>query len=77
MTIQAAALMTQPAVTVLPQASLREIADLLAGKGIGAVPVCNPDGTLAGIVHRDRRVAAVPRVSPAAAGLVVDVTGRR
>lgn len=50
MTIEASTLMTHPVVTVTPQASLAEIAALLAERGISAVPVCNPDGTLAGIV---------------------------
>jgi CBS domain-containing protein len=50
MTIEASALMTSPVVTVMPQASVAEIAELLAKKGLSAVPVCGPDGTLAGIV---------------------------
>ena len=50
MTIDASALMTHPVVTVTPQASLAEIATLLAEHGFSAVPVCHPDGTLAGPV---------------------------
>lgn len=50
MPVLASELMTQPVVTVTPQATLAEIAELLAGKRISAVPVCNPGGALAGIV---------------------------
>ncbi len=50
MSIEASTLMTHPVVTVTPQASLAEIAALLAERGISAVPVCEADGTLAGIV---------------------------
>jgi CBS domain-containing protein len=50
MTMTAAELMTSPVVSVAPQARVAEIIELLASKRISAVPVCNPDGTLAGIV---------------------------
>ncbi len=43
-------IMTSPAVTVDPTASLAEIASLLSAKQISAVPVCHADGTLAGMV---------------------------
>jgi CBS domain-containing protein len=46
----AAEIMTAPAIVVALQASVAEIAALLADKHISAVPVCNPDGSLAGIV---------------------------
>jgi CBS domain-containing protein len=42
--------MTSPAFTVAPEATMAEIASLLAAKHISAVPVCAADGTLAGIV---------------------------
>jgi CBS domain-containing protein len=50
MTITAADLMTSPAVTVLPEADLSQVASLLVSKHISAVPVCYPDGSLAGII---------------------------
>lgn len=50
MAITAADVMTSPAIVVSPEASMAEIATLLAGKRISAVPVCKSDGTLAGIV---------------------------
>lgn len=50
MTITAAEIMTSPATTVMPQASVAEIAALLSSKKISAVPVCQPDGTLVAIV---------------------------
>jgi CBS domain-containing protein len=50
MSITAADVMTSPVVAVSPQASMAEIAALLASKHISAVPVCHPDNTLAGLV---------------------------
>jgi CBS domain-containing protein len=50
MTTTAAEIMTSPVVTVAPQTSVASIATLLAGNHISAVPVCWPDGTLAGLV---------------------------
>ena len=49
----AADIMTSPVVTVLPQASLAQIAELLNAKHISAVPVCDADGRLAGIVSEE------------------------
>jgi CBS domain-containing protein len=50
MPLLASQIMTSPAITVGPKAGVAEIAGLLAGRHISAVPVCNPDGSLAGIV---------------------------
>jgi CBS domain-containing protein len=50
MPITAAEIMTSPAFFVGPHASVENIVRLLAEKHISAVPVCNPDGTLAGII---------------------------
>jgi CBS domain-containing protein len=50
MTLTAAEIMTSPAITVAPQATIAEIAALLSTKRISAVPVCQPDGRLVGIV---------------------------
>lgn len=50
MTVTAKDIMTSPAVTVAPQASLAEVSALLVSKRISAVPVCNPDGSLAGLI---------------------------
>jgi CBS domain-containing protein len=50
MTTTAVEIMTSPVATVAPQASVVEIATLLSEKHISAVPVCRPDGTLAGLV---------------------------
>src|ERR1700730_106027 len=46
----AAEIMTSPAIVVEPETNLAEIFALLSGKHISAVPVCNPDDKLAGIV---------------------------
>jgi CBS-domain-containing membrane protein len=50
MGVTAADLMTSPAVTAQPEASLAEIADLMVSKNISAIPVCKADGTIAGII---------------------------
>ena len=50
MTMRAVDLMTSPAVTVQPEADLSQVASLLVIKRISAVPVCYPDGSLAGII---------------------------
>ncbi|HBK07328.1 MAG TPA: histidine kinase [Acetobacteraceae bacterium] len=50
MTITAADIMTAPAVVVLPETNMAEIASLLASKHFSAVPVCRADNTLVGIV---------------------------
>lgn len=50
MTVTAKDIMTSPAVTVAPQASVAEVSALLVSKRISAVPVCNPDGSLAGLI---------------------------
>src|SRR3954454_5602175 len=49
----AADIMTSPVVTVLPQASLKQVTELLNAKGISAVPVCDADGRLAGSVSEE------------------------
>lgn len=53
MSIRAAEIMTSPVTTASPQASLAEIASLLSSKHISAVPICNADGALVGIVSED------------------------
>jgi CBS domain-containing protein len=50
MAITAAEIMTSPAVVVAPEDNLAELALVLSTKHISAVPVCNPDKTLIGIV---------------------------
>jgi CBS domain-containing protein len=50
MTMTAAEIMTSPVITVAPDASVADIVAVLASKHISAVPVCGPEGTLAGIV---------------------------
>lgn len=50
MSVTAAEIMTRSPITALPGTSMAEIASLLAGNRISAVPVCGPDGVLLGIV---------------------------
>ena len=48
--MDASQIMTRFLVTVAPTATLGEIAKTLASHAVSGVPVCNPDGSLAGIV---------------------------
>ncbi len=50
MPITAAEIITAPAVVVLPETNMAEVASLLASKHFSAVPVCHADNTLVGIV---------------------------
>ncbi len=50
MSITARELMTSPVVTTDPKANLYQVAELLIRKRISAIPVCEPNGTLAGII---------------------------
>src|SRR5581483_3665266 len=43
-------LMTRDVVTVAPDATLKEVANLLVEHRIGGLPVCDADGTVLGIV---------------------------
>ncbi|CAH2031443.1 CBS domain-containing protein [Trichlorobacter ammonificans] len=43
-------IMTRDVVTVTPQTSIRELADLFVSKRIGSVPVLDAEGALVGIV---------------------------
>ena len=50
MAITAAELMTSQPVTVSPETGIGKVAELLVERRISAVPVCRPDGSLAGII---------------------------
>jgi CBS domain-containing protein len=50
MSITAADVMTSPATTIEPHMGIAAAADLLARKHISALPVCDPDGRLVGLV---------------------------
>ena len=50
MTMTAADLMTSPVITVTPDAGIGHVAELLVDRRISALPVCKPDGSLAGII---------------------------
>ncbi|WP_435120604.1 CBS domain-containing protein [Amycolatopsis thermoflava] len=49
-TLTAGSVMTRDLVTVTPDTEFKEIAALMAGAAISAVPVVGPDGALAGVV---------------------------
>jgi CBS domain-containing protein len=48
--LTAADLMTRDVITISPEGTLREAAELLVEKRISGVPVVEPDGTVAGIL---------------------------
>jgi len=50
MTIDAASIMTRKVITVRPEATVAEISKVLSQHGISAVPVCDNDGRLVGMV---------------------------
>jgi CBS-domain-containing membrane protein len=50
MSITAADIMTRPVIAVGRHTNIAEIASLLASRHFSAVPVCDPDNTLVGIV---------------------------
>lgn len=50
MTMTAADLMTFPVISVTPDAGIGHVAELMVDKRISALPVCKPDGSLAGII---------------------------
>lgn len=50
MALTAADIMTKPAIFVAPESALADVAKLLADRHISAVPVCQADGTLLGLV---------------------------
>lgn len=54
----AADLMTSPAVTVGPEATVKDIAAIFTGQGINRVPVTDPSGRLLGLVSRGDLVRA-------------------
>lgn len=66
----AAALMTSPAVTVTPQATLTQAARLMHRHQVKRLPVVGPDGTLAGIVSRADLLTAFLRSDESIAGEV-------
>jgi len=54
--------MTSPAVTVRDDASLAEMADLLAGRKVNRLPVTDSEGRLLGILARNDIVNAMMRI---------------
>ncbi|WP_369221156.1 CBS domain-containing protein [Streptomyces sp. R39] len=69
----AAALMTSPAITVLPGATVAEAAWLAALSRLKRIPVTDRDGRLVGVVRRDALLQALIRDD---AGIRAEVEGR-
>jgi CBS-domain-containing membrane protein len=55
-------IMTSPAVTVRDDATLAELADLLAGRKVNRLPVTDGEGRLLGILARNDIVSAMMRI---------------
>ena len=75
MTILARDIMQRHVVTVTPETTLAELADLLVGKRIGAVPVVQ-SGAVVGVVSRSDFARTVS-LERSLAGLVADAEGRQ
>jgi CBS domain-containing protein len=58
----AADIMTRPVLTVTPETSVKDVADLLAGRRFGSVPVADADGRLLGIVSEEDMVMRAAEV---------------
>jgi CBS domain-containing protein len=58
----AAEIMTKEVVTVSPETPVARVADLLAEKNVGALPVVTADGTVQGVVSEEDMVERASRV---------------
>lgn len=56
-------IMTTPVVTVTPETSTAEIADVLAGNGISGVPVVDDSGAITGLVSEYDLLARIGRTA--------------
>ena len=72
MPIRAADVMSRSVVTVRPEASLREVIEILQQRRISGVPVAGPDGKPVGLVSRTDLFAALDAALPPAR----ELTGR-
>ena len=74
--LTAAELMTSPAITIIPEASLSTAARLMNDHNLKSLPVVNPDGTLAGIVGRSDLLSVFLRSDEDIAGEVRDLLSK-
>ena len=74
--LTAEALMTSPAITTIPEASLSTAARLMNEHNIKSLPVVKPDGTLAGIVSRSDLLSVFLRSDEDIAGEVRDLLSK-
>ena len=74
--LTAAELMTSPAITIIPEASLSTAARLMNDHNLKSLPVVNPDGTLAGIVGRSDLLSVFLRSDEDIAGEVRDLLNK-
>lgn len=59
MALVASEIMTQTVVTALPTATVAQLARLMADNGISAIPICDKDGTLLGMVSEGDLIPAL------------------
>lgn len=59
MALVASEIMTQKVVTALPTATVAQLARLMADNGISAIPICEKDGTLLGMVSEGDLIPAL------------------
>jgi CBS domain-containing protein len=71
--LTAEALMSSPAITIIPEASLSTAARLMNDHNLKSLPVVQPDGTLAGIVSRSDLLSVFLRSDEDIAGEVRDL----
>jgi CBS domain-containing protein len=69
-------LMTSPAITIIPEASLSTAARLMNDHNLKSLPVVKPDGTLAGIASRSDLLSVFLRSDEDIAGEVRDLLSK-
>jgi CBS domain-containing protein len=74
--LTAGELMTSPAVTIMPEASLSTAARLMNNHNLKSLPVVKPDGTLAGIVSRGDLLSVFLRSDEDIAGEIRDMLSK-
>jgi len=74
--LTAEALMSSPAITIIPEASLSTAARLMNDHNLKSLPVVKPDGTLAGIVSRSDLLSVFLRSDEDIAGEVRDLLSK-
>ncbi len=69
-------LMTTPVATVSPETSLKEVASILAARGISGLPVCDAGGRVVGVVSEADILRKEEGIAPAHGSLFDRLIGR-